>query len=70
MIYPVDPNPTPENLFVVYLGEPIDDALVNRLVNAGGTRVPSLNPFWDKYGVTIADPDEYRLVLCTRTWPA
>jgi catechol 2,3-dioxygenase-like lactoylglutathione lyase family enzyme len=68
--HPVDPTPTAEDLFVVYLGEPIDDALVRRLVEAGGRRVPALNPYWDKFGVTIADPDGYRLVLCARIWSA
>ncbi|HEY9367901.1 MAG TPA: VOC family protein, partial [Streptomyces sp.] len=29
--------------------------------------VPAHNPHWDD-GVTIADPEGYRLVLCSRTW--
>jgi len=24
---------------------------------------------WDRWGVTIADPDGYRLVLSSRSWP-
>ncbi|MGV9639711.1 hypothetical protein [Streptomyces sp. NPDC003514] len=27
------------------------------------------NPYWNKWGVTVEDPDGYRLVLCTRAWP-
>ncbi|MHB8296804.1 MAG: VOC family protein, partial [Acidimicrobiales bacterium] len=27
------------------------------------------NPYWDRWGVTIEDPDGYRLVLSHRTWP-
>ncbi|MFF9145920.1 VOC family protein [Streptomyces sp. NPDC014861] len=65
---PLDPTPTVDDLFVVYLGEPPDEALVARLVEAGGTRVASHNPYWDEYGVTVEDPDGYRLVLCSRTW--
>ncbi|MBV2353753.1 VOC family protein [Streptomyces sp. J2-1] len=65
---PLDPTPTVDDLFVVYLGEPVEDALVARLVAAGGTRVPAHNPYWDTYGVTVADPDGYRLVLCSRDW--
>jgi catechol 2,3-dioxygenase-like lactoylglutathione lyase family enzyme len=65
---PVEPTPTVEDLFVLYLGEPVEENLVARLVAAGGTRVTSHNPYWDTYGVTIEDPDGYRLVLCTRTW--
>lgn len=53
---------------MVHLGEPPDAALVERLVEAGGTRVASHNPYWDEYGVTVEDTDGYRLVLCSRTW--
>ncbi|MFJ9338491.1 VOC family protein [Streptomyces sp. NPDC101733] len=65
---PLDPTPTVDDLFVLYLGEEPDEALVRRLVDCGGTRVASHNPYWDEYGVTVADPDGYRLVLCSRTW--
>ncbi|WP_370416156.1 VOC family protein [Streptomyces fradiae] len=65
---PVEPAPTVDDLFVVYLGEPVEEAMVERLVAAGGTRVAAHNPYWDEYGVTVADPDGYRLVLCSRTW--
>ncbi|MDH6545490.1 VOC family protein [Streptomyces sp. SPB4] len=65
---PIAPRPTVDDLFVVYLGEAPDEDLVSRLTDHGGTRVPSHNPYWDQYGVTIADPDGYRLVLCSRTW--
>ncbi|MER7703258.1 VOC family protein [Kitasatospora sp. NPDC097605] len=66
--HPVEPAPTVDDLFVVYLGAPVDEALVRRLEDAGGTRVPAHNPYWDEYGVTVADPDGYRLVLCVRDW--
>ena len=59
-----------DDLFVLYLGTAIDDAFVARLVAAGGTRVASHNPYWDEHGVTVADPDGYRLVLCSRSWSA
>lgn len=61
------PTPTPEDLLVIYLGGPVDEALVARLEEAGGTRV-SQGPYWDRWGVTVADPDGYRLVLSSRTW--
>ncbi|MFD4945488.1 VOC family protein [Streptomyces sp. NPDC058239] len=66
--HPLEPSPTVDDLFVVYLGKPVDEALIDRLAAAGGTRVPAHNPYWDEHGVTIADPDGYRLVLCSRTW--
>ena len=65
---PVDPRPTPEDLLVVYTGEPVSDSLVDRLEQHGGRRVAAHNPYWDTWGVTIQDPDGYLLVLSTRTW--
>jgi catechol 2,3-dioxygenase-like lactoylglutathione lyase family enzyme len=61
--------PTEEDLLVLYLGGDVDAGIISRLVNAGGTRVASRNPYWDHGGVTIADPDGYRLVLTSRSWP-
>ncbi|AJF64255.1 VOC family protein [Streptomyces vietnamensis] len=66
--HPLEPTPTVEDLFVVYLGAPVEEEQVERLIAAGGTRVPAHNPYWDEYGVTVADPDGYRLVLCSRSW--
>ncbi|MFD0153113.1 VOC family protein [Streptomyces sp. NPDC055721] len=66
--HPVEPAPTVEDLFVVYLGAPVEEEQVERLLAAGGTRLPAHNPYWDEYGVTVADPDGYQLVLCSRTW--
>ncbi|GIG00866.1 VOC family protein [Catellatospora citrea] len=61
------PAPTAEDLLVLYLAGPLDDALVARLAAAGGVRI-SQGPYWDRWGVTVADPDGYRLVLSTRSW--
>lgn len=37
---------------------------VDRLVtSAGVSAVPSANPYWDRVGVTILDPDGLRVVL-------
>ncbi len=62
------PAPTDEDLLVLYVGGPIDEAVITRLVEHGGTRVASRNPYWDQWGVTVVDPDGYRLVLSHRTW--
>jgi hypothetical protein len=32
-------------------------------------RCRARNPYWDRWGITIADPDGYRLVLSTLSWP-
>ncbi|MGP4019752.1 VOC family protein [Saccharopolyspora sp. 5N708] len=63
----VPPQPSAEDLLVIYLAGPVDQALVDRLVEAGGRRV-SQGEYWDTWGVTLADPDGYRLVLSTRSW--
>lgn len=65
---PVRPEPTDEDLLVLYLDGPVPDGLVGRLERSGGKRVPARNPYWDEWGVTVEDPDGYRLVLCTRGW--
>ncbi|MFD9906983.1 VOC family protein [Streptomyces sp. NPDC059063] len=65
---PVEPRPTEEDLLVVYLDEEVPEEAVARLVEHGGTRVQSPNPYWNEWGVTVADPDGYRLVLTKRAW--
>ena len=62
------PAPSEEDLLVLYLGQPADDQLIARLAGAGGRLVPAGNPYWDRWGVTITDPDGYRLVLSHRSW--
>ncbi|UGY93380.1 VOC family protein [Streptomyces gobiensis] len=66
----VEPSPTDEDLLVIYLDGQVSEELVARLEGHGGKRVPSPNPYWNRWGVTIVDPDGYRLVLCTRAWPS
>ncbi|MEV0609583.1 VOC family protein [Polymorphospora rubra] len=61
------PAPTSEDLLVLYLGDPVDEALVTRLEQAGGS-VVAQGPYWDRWGVTVRDPDGYRLVLASRRW--
>lgn len=61
-------TPTDEDLLVLYLTDDADDRLVEQLVVQGGRRVRARNPYWDERGVTIEDPDGYRLVLCRRSW--
>ncbi|MER6999000.1 VOC family protein [Streptomyces sp. NPDC000410] len=65
---PVEPRPTEEDLLVVYLEEQVPEDLVARLEEHGGKRVTSPNPYWNEWGVTVEDPDGYRLVLCARGW--
>lgn len=61
-------KPSEEDLLVLYLGQPPSEELLQRLVDHGGRRVRARNPYWDRWGVTVVDPEGYRLVLCSRTW--
>ena len=66
-----DGNPPPvpheESLLVLYLG---DWAEVRRLVaRSGAAPVGSANPYWDRVGITIVDPDGFRVVLVAGRWP-
>ncbi|MFF7232904.1 VOC family protein [Streptomyces sioyaensis] len=64
----LQPSPTADDLLVVYLGEAVPTELVARLERSGGKRVAAYNPYWDEWGVTLEDPDGYRLVLSSRDW--
>jgi len=62
------PQPHVESLLVLYLGDRRSvDALVAR---SGAEQVPSANPYWDRTGVTIVDPDGFRVVLVADDWPS
>lgn len=60
--------PGPEDLLVLYRGQPLEPDQLQRLEHAGGHRVPARNPYWDEHGITIQDPDGYLIVLSHRTW--
>jgi catechol 2,3-dioxygenase-like lactoylglutathione lyase family enzyme len=63
----VPPTPHVEDLLVLYLGSRQE---VDRLVaQAGVIPVASANPYWDRIGVTILDPDGFRVVLVAEAWP-
>jgi catechol 2,3-dioxygenase-like lactoylglutathione lyase family enzyme len=60
------PTPHPESLLVLYLG---DRAAVDAIVaRAGAEPVAPANPYWAEHGVTLADPDGFRVVLVPERW--
>jgi catechol 2,3-dioxygenase-like lactoylglutathione lyase family enzyme len=60
------PVPHPETLLVLYLGsEHAVEAVVGRI---GASPVEPANPYWAANGVTIEDPDGFRIVLVPRAW--
>jgi Acetyltransferase (GNAT) family/Glyoxalase/Bleomycin resistance protein/Dioxygenase superfamily len=61
------PMPHIEDLLVLYLGDQqtVDDVLTRLAI----TPIPSENPYWDQVGVTVCDPDGFRVVLVGQSWP-
>ncbi len=58
------PAPTKDNLLVFYIPESRTiDRITNRLKALGYGSVSSENPYWEEKGVTIEDPDGWRIVL-------
>src|SRR4051794_9476881 len=55
---------TADDLLVLYLAtEPEVAQLAGLLREAGVTQVPAGNPYWDRHGVTVLDPDGYRVTI-------
>lgn len=60
------PAPHPETLLVLYLGgEPAVREILDRL---DGDPVAAANPYWADHGVTVEDPDGFRVVLVPERW--
>jgi catechol 2,3-dioxygenase-like lactoylglutathione lyase family enzyme len=62
------PVPHPESLLVLYLGSrEAVDAACSRVE---AEPVAAANPYWQRNGVTLLDPDGFRVVLVPRSWPS
>lgn len=61
------PTPHPESLLVLYVGS--GDAVAELCERVGGEPVEPANPYWRRHGVTISDPDGFRVVLAPQSWP-
>ena len=60
------PAPHPETLLVLYLGT--QDAVDEAVRRSGADPVPPANPYWAANGVTIEDPDGWRVILVPAPW--
>jgi hypothetical protein len=58
------PQPTEDNLLVFYIPDKTQrDSIGRRLMDMGYPQVQPENPYWEKDGITFADPDGRRIVL-------
>jgi catechol 2,3-dioxygenase-like lactoylglutathione lyase family enzyme len=55
------PDPHPETLLVLYLGDA--EAVARACERVGAEPVEPANPYWRSHGVTLEDPDGFRVVL-------
>lgn len=61
------PAPTKDNLLVFYVADkPARDGMVLKLVNMGFPIVEPENSYWLTDGITIEDPDGWRVVLMNK----
>jgi len=61
------PEPHPESLLVLYLGG--EDVVAAAVERTRAAPIEPANPYWAANGVTIADPDGFRIVLVPHRWP-
>ncbi|MCL5030439.1 MAG: VOC family protein [Bacteroidetes bacterium] len=58
------PAPTKDNLLVFYITDKKElENLAGRIFSMGYKSVEPENPYWEEKGVTIEDPDGWRIVL-------
>jgi hypothetical protein len=63
--------PTSDNLLVFYIPDADEwQTACAALELAGFKLVTSYNPYWDRFGKTFEDVDNYRVVLQNRAWTA
>src|SRR5689334_21675977 len=60
------PAAHPETLLVLYLGS--WDATRAACAGVGSEPVEPANPYWARHGLTIEDPDGFRIVLAASSW--
>jgi catechol 2,3-dioxygenase-like lactoylglutathione lyase family enzyme len=61
------PAPTPDHLLVLYVPDPrAIEEQVARLAAMGYQTIEPLNPYWARGGVTVLDPDGWRIVLMSQ----
>ncbi|SES63457.1 Glyoxalase/Bleomycin resistance protein/Dioxygenase superfamily protein [Oceanobacillus limi] len=63
------PAPTKDNLLVFYIPDKAEiDIVSQRLSKMGYEEVEPENKYWEEEGITIEDPDGWRIVLMNRVF--
>jgi catechol 2,3-dioxygenase-like lactoylglutathione lyase family enzyme len=62
------PSPHAESLLVLYLGD--DEAVQEVVSRLRVDPIPPANPYWEEHGLTVEDPDGFRVVLVPERWTA
>ena len=62
------PGPHRESLLVLYLSD--EQAVQTVTARLGIEPVTPANPYWAEHGITVADPDGFRVVLVPERWPS
>ncbi len=60
------PEPHPESLLVLYLGD--EDAVRSVAERLEVDPIRPANPYWAEHGLTFQDPDGFRVVLVPERW--
>lgn len=60
------PVPHPESLLVLYLGD--DEAVRTVAARLAVDPATPANPYWAAHGITLTDPDGFRVVLVPERW--
>jgi catechol 2,3-dioxygenase-like lactoylglutathione lyase family enzyme len=63
---PGTPVPHPESLLVLYMGSA--EAVQTVLARVRIDPVAPANPYWAEHGITLEDPDGFRVVLVPECW--
>jgi len=68
--HPVTPQPSPEDLLVLYQPNPEKwQWQCEQMLLAGFNPIAAFNPYRDQQGRTFIDPDGYRTVIQCHRWP-
>jgi catechol 2,3-dioxygenase-like lactoylglutathione lyase family enzyme len=60
------PAPHPETLVVLYLGS--EEIVAEVCERVGAEPLEPTNPYWQRHGITLSDPDGFQVVFVPSRW--